>query len=89
MDAVRANRAFTNHHRKSIENHRQRGRQRRSTNAVLHLLAIARELNILLTIDDFDIISKRTPYICSLTPAGKFVASDYRQRAARACSRSG
>jgi dihydroxy-acid dehydratase len=44
---------------------------------VLHLLAIAREMNIPLTIDDFDIISKRTPYICSLTPAGKFVASDY------------
>jgi dihydroxy-acid dehydratase len=41
------------------------------------LLAIARELDIPLTIDDFDAISKRTPYICSLTPAGKFVASDY------------
>jgi dihydroxy-acid dehydratase len=34
-------------------------------------------MNIPLTIDDFDVISKRTPYICSLTPAGKFVASDY------------
>jgi dihydroxy-acid dehydratase len=34
-------------------------------------------MNIPLTIDDFDAISKRTPYICSLTPAGKFVASDY------------
>ena len=48
-----------------------------STNAVLHLLAIAREMGIPLSIDDFDIISKRTPYICSLTPAGKYVASDY------------
>src|SRR5262249_9385238 len=47
------------------------------TNAVLHLLAIARELGIPLTIDDFDTISDRTPYICSLTPAGKYVASDY------------
>jgi len=48
-----------------------------STNAVLHLIAIARELGIPLTVDDFDIISKRTPFICDLTPAGKFVASDY------------
>jgi len=48
-----------------------------STNAVLHLLAIAREMGIPLSIDDFDLISKRTPFICDLTPAGKFVASDY------------
>ena len=48
-----------------------------STNAVLHLLAIARELGVELSIDDFDAISARTPYICSLTPAGKYVASDY------------
>jgi dihydroxy-acid dehydratase len=34
-------------------------------------------MGIPLSIDDFDIISKRTPYICSLTPAGKYVASDY------------
>ncbi len=34
-------------------------------------------MGIPLTIDDFDMISKRTPYICSLTPAGKYVASDY------------
>ena len=40
-------------------------------------IAIAREMGIELTIDDFDAISKRTPYICSLTPAGKYVASDY------------
>ena len=48
-----------------------------STNAVLHLLAIAKEMGIALNIDDFDAISERTPYICSLTPAGKYVASDY------------
>jgi dihydroxy-acid dehydratase len=34
-------------------------------------------MGIPLSIDDFDVISKRTPYICSLTPAGKYVASDY------------
>ena len=48
-----------------------------STNAVLHLLAIAREMGIALSIDDFDRISDRTPFICDLKPAGKFVASDY------------
>ena len=44
---------------------------------MLHLIAIARELGIPLTVDDFDVISKRTPFICDLTPAGKYVASDY------------
>ncbi len=48
-----------------------------STNAVLHFLAIAREMGIDLTIDDFDKISDRTPFICDLSPAGKYVASDY------------
>jgi dihydroxy-acid dehydratase len=79
MDAVRANRRPSQIiTRKSIENAiASVAASGGSTNAVLHLLAIARELNIPLTIDDFDAISKRTPYICSLTPAGKFVASDY------------
>jgi len=48
-----------------------------STNAVLHFLAIAREMGIPLHIDDFDRISDRTPFICDLTPAGKYVAKDY------------
>jgi len=48
-----------------------------STNAVLHFLAIAREMGIDLNIDDFDKISDRTPFICDLSPAGKYVASDY------------
>jgi dihydroxy-acid dehydratase len=48
-----------------------------STNAVLHFLAIAREMGIDLTIDDFDKISDKTPFICDLSPAGKYVASDY------------
>jgi dihydroxy-acid dehydratase len=48
-----------------------------STNAVLHLIAIAHELNIPLTMDDFDRISERTPFICDLSPGGKYVAKDY------------
>ena len=48
-----------------------------STNAVLHLLAIAHELNIPLDIEDFDTISERTPFICDLQPGGKYVAEDY------------
>jgi dihydroxy-acid dehydratase len=79
MDAVRANRRPSQIlTRKAIENAiASVAASGGSTNAVLHLLAIAREMNIPLSIDDFDAISKRTPYICSLTPAGKFVASDY------------
>ena len=48
-----------------------------STNAVLHLIAIAHELDIPLTMDDFDRISEKTPFICDLQPGGKFVARDY------------
>ena len=47
-----------------------------STNAVLHLLAIAREAGIELSIDDFDRISSRTPLIADLKPGGRFVATD-------------
>jgi dihydroxy-acid dehydratase len=47
-----------------------------STNAVLHLLAIAREAGIELNIDDFDRISARTPLIADLKPGGRFVAND-------------
>jgi dihydroxy-acid dehydratase len=48
-----------------------------STNAVLHLIAIAKELDIPLTVDDFDTISEKTPFICDLQPGGKYVARDY------------
>jgi dihydroxy-acid dehydratase len=48
-----------------------------STNAVLHLIAIANELDIPLSVDDFDAISEKTPFICDLQPGGKFVAKDY------------
>lgn len=47
-----------------------------STNSVLHLLAIANEAKIALSIDDFDRISSRTPIIADLKPAGRFVATD-------------
>jgi len=47
-----------------------------STNAVLHLLALAREAGVPLTIDDFDIISARTPLIADLKPGGRFTAFD-------------
>src|SRR5579875_2228943 len=47
-----------------------------STNGVLHLLAVAREMGIPLTIDDFDRISERTPLLCDLKPGGRFVAPD-------------
>jgi dihydroxy-acid dehydratase len=47
-----------------------------STNGVLHLLAIAREMGIELDIDDFDHISERTPLICDLKPGGRYVAPD-------------
>ena len=47
-----------------------------STNAVLHILAIAREAGVSLSIDDFDRISSRTPILTDLKPGGKFVAVD-------------
>lgn len=47
-----------------------------STNAVLHLLAIAREAGVPLTVDDFDEISWRTPIVASMKPGGQYVAED-------------
>jgi len=47
-----------------------------STNSVLHLLAIASEAKIALSIDDFDRISSRTPILADLKPGGRFVATD-------------
>jgi dihydroxy-acid dehydratase len=47
-----------------------------STNAVLHLLALAREASIPLDIDDFDRVSSRTPIIADLKPGGRYVAVD-------------
>jgi len=47
-----------------------------STNSVLHLLALAREANVPLTIDDFDSISRRTPLFADLMPGGRYAAAD-------------
>ncbi len=47
-----------------------------STNAVLHLIAMARSVNVPLTIDDFQKTSDRVPYIADLKPSGKYVMED-------------
>lgn len=47
-----------------------------STNAVLHLIAIARSVDVPLTIDDFQMVSDRVPFIADLKPSGKYVMAD-------------
>src|SRR5437879_8038442 len=47
-----------------------------STNSVLHLLAMAREAGVSLSMDDFDAVSRRTPIIADLKPGGRYVAVD-------------
>jgi dihydroxy-acid dehydratase len=47
-----------------------------STNAVLHLLAIARAANVPLSLDDFETIRPRVPVLCDLKPSGKYVITD-------------
>ena len=47
-----------------------------STNAVLHLLAIAHAAGVALTLDDFDEFSRRVPVLCDLKPSGRYVATD-------------
>jgi dihydroxy-acid dehydratase len=47
-----------------------------STNGVLHLLAVAREMGVPLQIEEFDRISERTPLLCDLQPGGHYVATD-------------
>jgi dihydroxy-acid dehydratase len=47
-----------------------------STNAVLHLLAVAQEVGVPLAIDEFDLISESTPLLCDLQPGGSYVATD-------------
>jgi dihydroxy-acid dehydratase len=47
-----------------------------STNVVLHLLAVAREIGVPLRIEDFDRISERTPLLCDLQPGGRYVATE-------------
>src|SRR5581483_3777624 len=50
-----------------------------STNAVLHLLAIAHAAQVPLSIDDFEEIRRRVPVICDLKPSGRYVATDLRR----------
>jgi dihydroxy-acid dehydratase len=47
-----------------------------STNVVLHLLALAREAGVPLSIEDIDRVSRRTPLLCDLKPGGRFTAYD-------------
>ena len=47
-----------------------------STNAVLHLLAVAHSVGVSLTIDDFQAVSNRTPYLADLKPSGRYVMED-------------
>jgi dihydroxy-acid dehydratase len=47
-----------------------------STNAVLHLIAIARAARIDLSIDDFQMVSERVPFLADLKPSGQFVMED-------------
>ena len=47
-----------------------------STNAVLHLLAVAREMGVRLSIDDFDKINRKVPLLADLKPGGRFTAAD-------------
>ena len=48
-----------------------------STNAVVHLIAIAGRLGIKLELDEFDVISRRTPYIANIKPSGEFLMEDF------------
>ncbi|MDH5763434.1 MAG: dihydroxy-acid dehydratase [Nitrospinota bacterium] len=50
-----------------------------STNAVLHLLALAHSMGVELTIDDFETIRKKIPHFCDLKPSGKYVTIDLHQ----------
>ncbi len=47
-----------------------------STNGVLHLLAVAREMGVALELDEFEVISERTPLLCDLQPGGQYVATE-------------
>ncbi|HEV3045721.1 MAG TPA: dihydroxy-acid dehydratase [Solirubrobacteraceae bacterium] len=47
-----------------------------STNGVLHLMAVAREMGVALELDEFEAISERTPLLCDLQPGGRYVATE-------------
>src|SRR5579871_3404322 len=48
-----------------------------STNAVVHLIAMAGRLGIRLTLDDFDCVSRRTPYLANIKPSGAYLMEDF------------
>ncbi len=48
-----------------------------STNAIIHLIAMAGRAGIALGLDDFDAISRKTPFICNLRPSGKYLMEDF------------
>ena len=50
-----------------------------STNAVLHLLAMAHAAGVKLSLDDFETVRRRTPVLCDLKPSGRYVATDLRR----------
>lgn len=50
-----------------------------STNAVLHLLAIASSMGVELTLDDFETMRQRVPVLCDLKPSGRFVTTEFHQ----------
>jgi len=78
MDALRANRRPRDiMNRKAFENAiASVAATGGSTNAVLHLLALAKDCEVDLSIDDFDAISERTPLLVDLKPGGRYVAAD-------------
>ena len=78
MDALKANRRPRDiMNRKAFENAiASVAATGGSTNAVLHLLALAKDCEVDLSIDDFDAISERTPLLVDLKPGGKYVAAD-------------
>ncbi|MYC66259.1 MAG: dihydroxy-acid dehydratase [Acidobacteriia bacterium] len=78
MDALKANRRPRDiMNRKAFENAiASVAATGGSTNAVLHLLALAKDCEVDLTIDDFDAISERTPLLVDLKPGGRYVAAD-------------
>ena len=51
-----------------------------STNTVLHLMSIANEAGISLSLRDFDEVSKKVPYICNLKPSGKYPVQELHER---------
>ncbi|MCL1830984.1 MAG: dihydroxy-acid dehydratase, partial [Oscillospiraceae bacterium] len=50
-----------------------------STNTVLHLMAIANETDVALTLQDFDSISREIPYLCNIKPSGEYAVGDFHE----------